>query len=816
MSLEIPKNKFVVITGPSGSGKSSLAFDTLFAEAQRRYLESLSAYARQFVDQLKKPHVDVIRGLCPAIAIQQKAISKSPRSTAGTLTEVYDFMRLLFSRVGDPQCPKCSVKLSSASIDDITRQIMSFKIDSKINILSVVARNRKGEFVEEFNELLLAGISKARIDGQEIDIEKGLRLEKLKPHTIEAYIDRLVVKESSALRIREAVEVGCGLLQGLVSVENLNTGESHLFSKQLSCPTCGSAFPELSPRLFSFNSPLGACTKCKGLGVIGEEEDLTTCPSCDGLRLKPAPLNVFIEGFHIMALSQLAITESLDFFKNLKFAGNKAIIAEKILKEITDRLGFLNQVGLGYLSLSRQASSLSGGEEQRLHLATQIGTKLTGVLYILDEPSIGLHQSDNVRLLEALRSLCHMGNTVIVVEHDEDTIRSSDFVIDLGPGAGRLGGQLVEASTPQLLKKGITSKYLSGALEIKPPQKTRSSTKQITLHEAFANNLKGEDIAFPLGTFICVTGVSGSGKSSLVLDCLLQTLSLGKPVGCKSISGEGEIDKVIAVDQSPIGRTPRSNPATYVGLFDLIRELFSQTAAARVRGYKSSRFSFNLKGGRCETCGGAGIIQLEMHFLPDVTVPCEECGGKRYNEETLHILFKERSIFDVLEMTFDEAFEFFDKVPAIQQKIKSLIDVGLGYLKLGQSAVTLSGGEAQRLKLSKELSKRATGRTLYIFDEPTTGLHFVDVDKLVHVIQQLVDMGNTVVVVEHNLDVIKCADYVIDLGPEGGKRGGKIIASGSPEAITKFKISKTGCYLKKLFERNSSCKNKYENQSVNS
>ncbi len=812
----------MVITGPSGSGKSSLAFDTVFAEAQRRYLESLSAYARQFVDQLKKPDVTSIRGLCPSIAIQQKSISKSPRSTAGTLTEVYDFMRLLFSRTGTPHCPNCKIPLSSMSAEDITRQILGMPVDTKINIMSLVVKSRKGEFSDELNELVTSGIARVRIDGEDISITKGLKLEKSKPHTIEAYIDRIAVKESSAQRIREAVELAASLFQGLIQVENLSERKILLFSRNLSCASCGFAFPELTPRLFSFNSPLGACSSCRGLGIILkeknddqdkeiEEEEIVDlqniCTECNGSRLKPEARSVTVGEKSIVDLHECSIEEAAVFFKNLRFSGNRAIIAEKILKEINDRLGFLDQVGLGYLSLSRRASTLSGGEEQRLHLATQIGTKLTGVLYILDEPSIGLHQADNSRLLSALQLLRDAGNSVIVIEHDEETILAADYVIDLGPGAGRLGGQVVEVGKPADLRSGPTADYLLGRKTIESPlQRRKDNSGSIKIRSASINNLQNIDVDFPIGLFTCVTGVSGSGKSSLVLDVLLQSAKHQQAVGCKKIEGLDLIDKIIAVDQSPIGRTPRSNPATYVGLFDFIRELFASTPVAKMRGYKTSRFSFNLKGGRCENCQGAGVMDLEMHFLADVTVTCEVCGGKRYNSETLAAVFKGRTIYDVLEMTFDEAFEFFEAIPHVQAKIKTLLDVGLGYIKLGQSAVTLSGGEAQRMKLSKELSKKSTGKTLYIFDEPTTGLHFVDVSRLLDVIQKLADLGNTVIVVEHHLDIIKSADHIIDLGPKGGIHGGKIIASGSPEAIMTNKMSETGAYLKALDQRTAALK----------
>lgn len=817
ISLDIPRNQFIVVTGPSGSGKSSLAFDTLFAEGQRRYIESLSAYARQFVEQLKKPEVESIRGLCPSIAIQQKGLSKNPRSTAGTLTEIYDFMRLLFSRVGDPHCPDCHIHLSSQSSAQIVDQIFQLPTDSRLNILSVIAQKRKGEFSSELNELVRLGIVRARIDGQDLSLEKGLKLEKQKPHTIEAYVDRLVLKEDARKRISDAVELAASLGTGLVQIENLDTRKTLLFNRTLSCPKCGFSFPELTPRLFSFNSPIGACSQCKGIGYLSDEENedeeeldeestetiepRPICEECSGTRLKIESRSVFIAEKSISDIHSLSIHRASDYFKSLEFSGNRKIIAEKILKEIIERLEFLQQVGLDYLSLDRRASTLSGGEEQRIHLATQIGTRLTGVLYILDEPSIGLHQADNDRLIASLKRLKAMGNTVIVIEHDEETMLASDLIIDLGPGAGRLGGYLVAQEAPRLLSEGITADFLRHKRKIAIPMSRRApSNKKIMIEEAQLHNLKKITVDFPLGLFSIVTGVSGSGKSTLVMDVLSESLRQQKAVGCKAISGFEELDKIIRVDQSPIGRSPRSNPATYIGVFSIIRELFSQTPTAKVRGFGPGRFSFNVKGGRCESCQGAGQLDIEMHFLPDVSVPCEACSGKKYGSETLAITFKGRNISEVLEMTFEESVEFFAAIPNLQMKCKMMCDVGLGYLKLGQASVTLSGGEAQRIKLAKELSKRSTGKTLYILDEPTTGLHFVDIEKLLQVIQQLVDLGNTVVMVEHQLDVIKSADHLIDLGPLGGERGGEIVVTGTPEEVALDSKSKTAPYLKKILE----------------
>ncbi len=811
ISVTIPRNQLVVITGPSGSGKSTLAFDTIFAEGQRRYIESLSAYARQFVEQLKKPEVESIKGLCPSIAIQQKGISKNPRSTVGTLTEVYDFMRLLYCRVGDALCPNCGSKIVSQTQAQVVDQIMDLADGTRVNLLAILARRKKGEFAAEFTDLIKQGIVSARIDGKEVALERGIRLEKQKPHDIDVYVDRLIIKSDQRQRVSEAVGLASSVSGGQIKVEEIDRKKTHVFNQSLSCAECGTGFPELTPRLFSFNSPVGACKDCNGLGYItetgeggeDEEEDIKVvleraevCPGCSGKRLNEAALSVTIAETNIATLHEMSIDRLKGFFSTLAFKGKKFLIAQKILAEISERLEFLSQVGLGYLSLNRRAATLSGGEEQRVRLATQIGTSLTGVLYVLDEPSIGLHQADNDRLISALKRLRDQGNSVLVVEHDADTMLAADQIIDLGPGAGRDGGFLITQGKPLELKTGVTADFLSGKRKILPPKSRRQPEKGwLKIEKANFNNLKNVDVEIPLGCFTVVTGVSGSGKSSLVLDVLGASVSTQNPVGCQKIIGMDLIDKVIQVDQSPIGRTARSNPATYVQLFGNIRELFSQTQEARVLGFTPSRFSFNVEGGRCEECKGAGELDVEMHFLADVSVPCEVCGGHRYNSQTLGITFKGRNIYEVLEMSFAEACEFFSAIPSLQSKLKVLLDVGLGYVKLGQAATTLSGGEAQRIKLARELSKRSTGKTLYILDEPTTGLHFVDVERLLQVIQQLVDLGNTVVMIEHQLDVIRSADYVIDLGPEGGEFGGEIVATGAPDQISKSKNSKTGKYL---------------------
>lgn len=811
LDLDIPKNQFIVITGPSGSGKSSLAFDTIFAEAQRRFIESLSAYAKQFVEQLRKPEVESITGLCPSIAIQQKNISKNPRSTVGTITEIYDYLRLLYSRVGDAFCPRCQSPISNQSLSQIVDQIMNFGEGEKINVMGVLAQKKKGEFSKELNQLVREGNVRARIDGHDVSLELGMKLEKNKPHTIEVFIDRLVISEKIKDRLYQAVERASGIGLGHIQIEKIETGEKTIFSQSLSCPECGFSFPEMTPRLFSFNSPVGACPACRGMGYVWEEESESSdesvedavwvlCSVCEGSRLRPESLSVFVGGKNIHELNLMSISQARQFIEGLRFKGNRELISKKILEEIYQRLNFLEQVGLDYLNLARLAATLSGGEEQRVRLATQMGVHLTGVLYILDEPSIGLHQVDNNKLIASLRKLQSQRNTVIVVEHDLDTMLSADWIIDLGPGAGRHGGYVVESGAPQNLKKGITAQFLRGEQKIPVPKSRRTSKSFLEIRGANLHNLKNLNIKIPLGSFTVVTGVSGSGKSSLVMEVLTKSVLEKKPVYCKSITGLDRIDRLIRVTQTPIGRTPRSNPATYVGIFTAIRELFAQTPAARKRGYTASRFSFNTKGGRCESCQGAGFIKIEMHFLPDVSVPCETCFGRRYNSQTLDCTYKGRNIYDVLEMSFEEALQFFENLPQIQSRIKVMCDVGLGYLKLGQSATTLSGGEAQRVKLAKELSKKQTGRTLYVLDEPTTGLHLVDVRQLLGVCQNLVDLGNTLIMIEHHLDVIKCADHIIDLGPLGGEKGGQVIGTGTPEDLSKNKDSKTGYYLKEVLK----------------
>lgn len=810
--LDLPKNQFIVITGPSGSGKSSLAFDTIFAEAQRRFIESLSAYAKQFVEQLKKPQVESITGLCPSIAIQQKSISKNPRSTVGTTTEIYDYLRLLYSRVGEAFCPHCQSPIASQSISQIIDQIKSTSMNNKINILGVLATRKKGEFSKEINQMVRENFVRARIDGTEVHLELGMKLEKNKPHTIEVFLDRLILSEKTFERLYEAAEKASQVGSGSIVIENLDKKLVTQFSQSYSCPTCSFSFPEISPRLFSFNSPLGACPDCRGLGYeevistddseeIETEEESIICRTCHGQRLKPESLSVYVQKKNISEITDLSISEALSFVKGIHLDGNRAIISKKILEEIEARLEFLSRVGLDYLQLSRLAKTLSGGEEQRVRLATQMGVQLTGVLYILDEPSIGLHQIDNEKLIESLRSLQQKRNTVIVVEHDLDTMLAADWVVDLGPKAGRHGGYVVDANKPSALKTGVTAEFLKGKRKISVPKVRRRSKLGIHIEGASIHNLKNLNVEFKIGCLNVVTGVSGSGKSSLVLDVLTPSMTHSKPIHCEKISTDEEISRVIRVTQSPIGRTPRSNPATYVGIFTPIRELFAETPDARRRGFKASRFSFNTKGGRCENCEGAGQVKVEMHFLADVSIPCETCYGRRYNTQTLSCEYKGKNINDVLEMSFEEAHHFFENVPRIASKIKVMLDVGLGYLKLGQQATSLSGGEAQRVKLSKELSKSQNDAILYILDEPTTGLHLVDIELLLKLCHNLVDKGNTVVMIEHHLDIIKSADHVIDLGPLGGHKGGKIMATGTPEQISKVAKSKTGFYLKKVLKK---------------
>ena len=918
LSLDIPRNKLVVITGLSGSGKSSLAFDTIYAEGQRRYVESLSAYARQFLEQMDKPDVDAIEGLSPAISIEQRTASSNPRSTVGTVTEIYDYLRLLFSRIGKPHCPKCGLEIAPQTTPQIIDQVLALPEGTRIQILAPLVDSKKGEHTQLLQRLRKDGFTRAKIDGETLLLEENILLEKSKRHTISVIVDRLVVNKEIRRRLTDSMELTLSLSEGQALLEI--PGEKEIFfSQKAACRNCGISIPELTPQMFSFNNPHGACPECSGLGTkryfdpdlivpdrslslrdgaiapwatrhsvyyqqmldaicqhyrvdvytpykslpkkvqevflygSGEETikfyferddhrhyykrpfegvvpslerryretesymireeiekflSLQACPSCKGARLKPVPLAVTVHGLSIRELTALSIERTFDFFQDLRLDPKEATIAERILKEIRERLWFLRSVGLDYLSLDRPASTLSGGEDQRIRLATQIGSGLAGVLYVLDEPSIGLHQRDNLRLLQNLRRLRDLGNTVLVVEHDAETILSSDYVIDMGPGAGVNGGEIVFQGTPsQLLRSesSLTGKYLSGRQSIPLPKSRRASNgSSLVIEGAGHNNLKDIRVEIPLGTFTCVTGVSGSGKSSLINEILFPALaqrlyhSKEKVGKVREVDGIHHIDKVIRIDQSPIGRTPRSNPATYTGMFNFIRDLFAMLPDARVRGYKPGRFSFNVKGGRCEACNGDGIIKIEMHFLPDVYVTCDACQGLRFNRDTLEVKYKGSHIADVLGLTVFQAYGFFEHVPNIRSKLKTLIDVGLGYITLGQSAVTLSGGEAQRVKLSRELSKRDTGRTLYLLDEPTTGLHFADIQKLLEVLNHLVDLNNTVVVIEHNLDVIKTADYIIDLGPEGGDRGGYLVGAGTPEAIAQMKDSHTGHFLNKV------------------
>ena len=925
IDVEIPRDKLVVITGLSGSGKSSLAFDTIYAEGQRRYVESLSSYARMFLGQMDKPDVDYIDGLSPAISIDQKTTSKNPRSTVGTVTEIYDYLRLLWARVGVPHCPKCGREIKQQSIDQIVDQIMALPEGTRIQILAPVVRARKGEHVKILEDAKKSGYVRARIDGILYELSEEIKLEKNKKHNIEIVVDRLVIKPEIGRRLTDSAETALALAGGLMLVDLVGEDRQISFSQNYACEDCGISIEELAPRLFSFNNPYGACPTCTGLGVQllvdpqlimpnpnlsildgaicasgwgnvkgdsisrmyfealarryhfkltepikdipkeaidailygtkGEKLQLhyeknegfgviqrefegivnnlerryketqsqsmradieecmaeIPCPDCGGRRLKKSALAVTVGGLSIAEFTDLSVIKALEFINGLKLTGNDAIIAERIIKEIKARLGFLQSVGLGYLTLSRAAASLSGGESQRIRLATQIGSSLMGVLYILDEPSIGLHQRDNDKLLATLKNLRDLGNTLIVVEHDEDTMRAADYVIDIGPGAGVNGGSVVAAGSIEDIcacPESMTGQYLSGKRFIPVPETRREgSGKSLVIRGAEENNLKNIDVEIPLGKLICVTGVSGSGKSSLINEILYKTLAAEKnraktrPGKCAGIEGLEYVDKVIALDQSPIGRTPRSNPATYTGVFNDIRDLYASTRDAKLRGYTQGRFSFNTKGGRCEACCGDGLIKIEMHFLPDVFVPCDVCHGKRYNRETLEVKYKGKSIADVLDMTIDEACVFFENLPKICRKIETLKDVGLGYVKLGQSSTTLSGGEAQRVKLATELSKRSTGSTVYVLDEPTTGLHVADVHKLINILDRLVEAGNTVVVIEHNLDVIKVADHIIDLGPEGGDEGGELVFAGTPEDCAKCERSYTGQFLKKILNK---------------
>lgn len=846
VSVVIPRNKITVFTGLSGSGKSSLAFDTVYAEGQRRYVESLSAYARNFLEQLKKPDVDSITGLSPAIAIDQKSVSTNPRSTVGTVTEIYDYLRLLYAKVGVPECPIHHIPVTSQTPQQIIEDVMKKSAGAKFYVLAPMASGKKGEFLAEFQKWAKKGFVKAKVDGKMIDLDKATKLAKTKTHDIDLVVDQLILKDTLKHRLSESINTALSMANGRVIIETLD-GDRVSYSLHSACPECGYSFPEIEPRLFSFNNPRGACPTCNGLGTIdlveeeqfsdgevggkkldkvvykykgkktsdeddeeGEEMELSDCPDCHGTRLKPEALNIKLGGKTIAELSDMGATELREWIATLKWRSKDQLVAEKIVKQILGRLDYLIRVGTAYLSLSRSSRTLSGGEAQRIRLATQVGSSLIGVLYVMDEPSIGLHPRDHHRLLDIIGELKERGNTILLVEHDEDTIRYADFVVDLGPRAGRLGGEKMAQGTPQELEKNpnsLTGKYLSGEVRIPIPKERRKGNGQkLKLLGATGNNLQNVDMEIPLGTFTTVTGVSGSGKSTLIIDTLYKILAQhfykasAKPSPFRKIEGLEKIDKVIDINQRPIGRTPRSTPATYVGLFPMIRDLFANLPDSKLRGYEPGRFSFNVKGGRCETCMGHGQIRVEMHFLSDVFVTCDTCMGKRYNRETLNIKYKSKSIAEILDMSVGEALEFFRNHSQIHRKLETLHRVGLDYMTLGQSSTTLSGGEAQRVKLSKELSRRGTGKTLYILDEPTTGLHFDDVRKLVELIQELADQGNTVLVIEHNLEVIKASDHVIDLGPDGGKGGGRIVATGTPEQVSKVKDSETGKFLKTVLK----------------
>ncbi|GEK33638.1 excinuclease ABC subunit UvrA [Kurthia sibirica] len=922
IDVKIPRDQLVVMTGLSGSGKSSLAFDTIYAEGQRRYVESLSAYARQFLGQMDKPDVDLIEGLSPAISIDQKTTSKNPRSTVATVTEIYDYLRLLYARVGKPICPTHGIEIASQTVEQMVDRLKKYPERTKMQLLAPIVSGRKGTHVKVLEDLKKQGYVRVRINGDIVDLDDAIELDKNKKHNIEAVIDRVVLKEGIEARLSDSLEAALRLADGRVMVDVMGV-EELLFSENFACPICGFSIDELEPRMFSFNSPFGACTACDGLGtklevdvslvipdeslslnegvivpwiptssqyyptllaavcqhfkidmdkpwnkltqkqrdiilqgVPGSEVDFTytndfgktrsqkvefegvlknierrfkdtssdyireqmekymaqsACPSCDGFRLKPETLAVKVDGKHIGEIAQYSIKTGYEFFDTLQLSDKDMKIAKLVLREILERLSFLNNVGLDYLTLNRASGSLSGGEAQRIRLATQIGSRLTGVLYILDEPSIGLHQRDNDRLITTLQSMRDLGNTLIVVEHDEDTMLAADYLIDVGPGAGVHGGEIIAAGTPEEVmanEKSLTGQYLSGKKYISLPTKRRKPDgRKLAIKKATENNLKNISVDIPLGVFTAVTGVSGSGKSTLINEVLYKTLAQqinrakAKPGAVKSIEGIEQLEKIIEIDQSPIGRTPRSNPATYTGVFDDVRDVYATTNEAKVRGYKKGRFSFNVKGGRCEACRGDGIIKIEMHFLPDVYVPCEVCHGKRYNRETLEVKYKDRSISDVLEMTVEDGLAFFTNIPKIARKLQTIVDVGLGYVKLGQPATTLSGGEAQRVKLASELHKRSNGKSIYILDEPTTGLHVDDIARLLKVLQRLVDNGDTVLVIEHNLDVVKTVDYIIDIGPEGGDKGGEIVAKGTPEMVAKNEKSYTGRYLKPILDR---------------
>jgi excinuclease ABC subunit A len=820
IDLDIPKGRLVVLTGVSGSGKSSLAFDTIYAEGQRRYVESLSAYARQFLERMDKPDVDLIEGLSPAIAIEQKGISRNPRSTVGTVTEIYDYLRLLYARVGNPHCYNCGREIKAQTPQEMVDRLLALPQGSRLIIIAPLVKGRKGEYRKLLDQLRGEGFVRVKIDGAIRDLGEEIVLDKDKRHAIDLVVDRILMREGVKNRITESIELALRYGDGVVRIGK-DDGEDLVFSERFACLECTVSYPEISPRLFSFNSPSGACPCCGGLGYLPAQEspagEATTgeigaapCPECQGKRLRKEALAIWFQGRSIAEVTQLTIKEALAFFEDTKLTPQEEEIARLVLREIRERLGFLKSVGLDYLSLDRASATLAGGEGERIRLATQIGSGLTGVLYVLDEPSIGLHLRDNLRLLDTLKRLRDLGNTVIVVEHDPQTVLSADYVIDMGPGAGVHGGEVIFTGPPAELlkdKESLTGRYLSGRLTIPIPITRRKGDKgTLVIEGAKAHNLKGITVEIPLGVFTCVTGVSGSGKSSLIIDTLYQALAQrlhrasARAGEFKSLQGIEVLDKVVKIDQMPIGRTSRSNPATYTGIFFFIRDLFSQLPEAKVRGYTQGRFSFNVKGGRCEACQGEGIIRIEMHFLPDVYVTCDECEGRRFNRETLEIRYKGREVSEVLEMTIEEALEFFRHIPPLKKRLQVLADVGLGYLELGQPAPTLSGGEAQRVKLSRELGKRDTGRTVYILDEPTTGLHFAEIQRLLEVLNRLVDAGNTVCVIEHNLDVIKSADYIIDLGPEGGDQGGEVIAQGTPEQVAASAHSYTGEFLKKALK----------------
>ena len=814
INLTIPRDAITVITGPSGSGKSSLAIDTIYAEGQRRYVESLSAYARQFLGQLRKPDVDYIEGLSPSIAIDQKTVTKSPRSTVGTITEIYNYMRVLYTRIGKPYCYNCGSLITKQESADIIKAVTSLPNGTRLQILSPIVRDRKGEYRKELQQMRREGFIRARIDGKMTDLTHDIVLEKQKRHTIEIVVDRFIIKPGIERQIKDTVETALGYADTVI-INLIDENRDILFSKTMACPKCGISYPEINPMFFSFNSMQGACPNCKGLGFENLEEDSPDledhkiCRSCDGMRLKKEALSIKIQNMNIGEFAQMSAEDALPFINNLKLSERERTIAARILKEVKDRLNFLGNVGLGYLTLERSSLTLAGGESQRIRLATQLGSSLTGVLYVLDEPTIGMHPKDTVKLLETLSFIRNAGNTVIVVEHDEETIKWADHIVDMGPGAGLSGGLVVASGKPdEIIKneKSITGRYLSGVASIATPVVRRKSKDFIKILGGREFNLKGINVNIPIGTFICVTGVSGSGKSTLVLEILYKTLqkelygSKVTPGQYRELIGADKIDRVICIDQSPLGKTPRSNPATYTGVFSFIRELFSQVTDSKIRGYTPSRFSFNLSGGRCETCRGDGLIKVEMHFLPPVYIPCDVCKEKRYNKETLEISYKDKNIAEILKMTVSEALQFFSSIPYVNQKLKVLEDVGLGYLQLGQPASTLSGGEAQRVRLSKELGRKSTGNTLYILDEPTTGLHYVDIKKLLDVINKLVNFGNTVIIIEHNLDVIKSADYLIDLGPEGGEKGGRVVAEGTPEEVCMNPDSYTGRFLRRKLQ----------------